>query len=141
MPKKIHKLNLEPEYSFKLIGISSHENDYRLSWAINNKLRIELNKTTDLEILNRKFSERQNFSLHTYEDEDTFIKYNLLSNTCDNGFLIEEMKNIDFFLQVFGEVPDSFIENLNQRLKLIDVITASFIIDPNNLKSKLKLIY
>ena len=131
MPKKV----------FKLIGISSHENDYRLSWAINNKLNIELNKTSDLEILNRKFSERQNFSLYSYEDEDTFIKYNLVSNTCDNGFLIEEMKNIDFFLQIFGEVPDSFVENLNHGLKSIDVITASFIIDPNDLKSKSKLIY
>lgn len=141
MSKKVHKLNLEPEYSFKLIGISSHENDYRLSWALNNHLNIELTKNPDLEILNHKFAERQNFSLYSFEDEDTFLKYNLLSNTCDNGFLIEEMKNIDFFLQVFGEVPDSFMDSLNKQLKSVDVITATFIIDPNNLKSKSKLIY
>jgi len=44
MKKRLHKLAVEPDYRFFLIGISSHENDYHLCWAINQKLNLNLQK-------------------------------------------------------------------------------------------------
>lgn len=139
--KKTHKLQSDPEYNFQLLGISSHENDYRLSWSLNEALSFKLVKTNNLEILNRKFSEKQEFSLYTFEDEETLVKYNLLSNRCDNGFLLEEMKNIDFLLQIFGEISKEELQRLISDLNDIDIITMCFGIDISTLKSKDKLVY
>ena len=33
--KKVHKLKIDTQFPFQIIGISSHENDYRLIWAVN----------------------------------------------------------------------------------------------------------
>lgn len=141
MVKKTHKLTVHPDYNFKLIGISSHEHDYRLSWAINSTLHLQFSKTRELEILHKKFAEKQTFSVYVYEDENTQIRYHLISNRCDNGFLIEELKNIDFILQIFGEISESFIKQWIEKLNKIDVITTAFAIDPGSLKSRDKLIY
>lgn len=46
--KKIHKLKFELENDSYLIGIASHENDYRLSWALNKNLDLKLVKVDDL---------------------------------------------------------------------------------------------
>ena len=40
-----HFLENDFEYTFQLIGISCHEKDYRLCWAINQKLALNLKKT------------------------------------------------------------------------------------------------
>ena len=141
MPKKSHKLSFDEVYSFILIGISSHENDYRLSWAINNTLGIQLSKTHNLVIYNKRTDENQEFSLYQFTDEETLLQYHLISNRCDNGFLLEEMTNIDFLLQITGEVNKGVLSDTVLRLKEIEIITTAFAIDPESLKSKKKLIF
>ena len=141
MTKKVHKLQYTPEYLFLLIGISSHQNDYRLSWAINNKLNLKLIKTENLKIVNKKLSVTQFFSVYNFDDEDNQLIYNLISNRCDNGFLLEELKNIDFLLQVLGDTNESYIKNLLKGLKEIDIINTSFTINADSLKSRQKLIF
>ncbi len=141
MIKKSHKLLLNDVYSFKLVGISSHENDYRLSWAINIALGIQLAKTNNLVIYNKRTDENQEFSLYRFMDEETLIQYHLIANRCDNGFLIEEMTNIDFLLQITGDVNNQFLTTMIQNLKTSDIITTAFEINPDSLKSKKKLIF
>jgi len=51
--KKKHKLTFQLDFNFFLIGISSSENDYRLSWEMNKKLIISLRKGTD-HVIKRK---------------------------------------------------------------------------------------
>ena len=53
---KKHLLEIEYDYDFVLIGISSHEKDYRVCWALNNKLGLELVKTEPFEIKDKKMS-------------------------------------------------------------------------------------
>lgn len=108
------------------MGISSHENDYRLSWAINNQLGFEFSQIPNLKIYNDKISEDQDFSMFSYNDESKFIKYYLISNTCENGFLLPEYKNIDFLLLVYGEVSDNDLELLVNKLKNIEIINLAF---------------
>ena len=42
-----YHLEEEYEYDFDLYGISSHEKDYRICWAINNSLGLSLERTTE----------------------------------------------------------------------------------------------
>ena len=141
MAKKLHKLIVEDEYNFFLIGISSHENDYRVSWAINTNLKMAFRHTDNLQVHNPRISDSQEFSLYQYTDPETQIHYDLFSNRCDNGFLLEEIKNIDYILKISGDAGKSFPGQLVNKLKKIDILTTAFEIDPLSLKSKKKLIF
>ena len=139
--KKSHTLSFKDDYSFHLIGISSHENDYRLSWGINNQLGIAFTRSDNLIVHNPRLGQDQEFSLSQYFDEETYIQFNLISNRCDDGFLLEEMTNIDFVLQVSGEVSGDDLISLVAKLKQIDIITTAFVIDVDGLKSKKRLLF
>jgi len=141
LTKKSHKLVLEDDFQFLLIGISSHENDYRISWAINIQLKMALKRTDNLHIHNPRISEEQEFSLYQFTDPETLLHYDLFSNRCDNGFLLEEMKNIDYILKISGDANKNFPTQLVNKLKKIDIITTAFEINPLKLKSRKKLIF
>lgn len=141
MKKKSHKLIYEPDYSFLLIGISSHENDYHISWLINLKLGLGLRKVRNLQIFNKKLGETQEFSIYSFENDERSLQYNLISNRCDNGFLIEEIKNIDYLLQILGDISEKDQEKIINTLKETEKISTSFIIDPTTLKSRQRLLF
>jgi hypothetical protein len=132
---------VEDDYNFLLVGISSHENDYRISWAFNTQLKMALKRTHNLQIHNPRVNEIQEFSIYRYTDSETLLQYELLSNRCDNGFLLEEMKNIDYILKISGDASKNFLVQLVNKIKKIDIITTAFEIDPQSLKSKKKLIF
>ncbi len=134
MKKRVHKLILSDSDPYKLLGISSHENDYRLSWALNSNLGLNFCKTENLTVQPNNEEEKLEFSVFQSVLENKSLKMNLISNRCPNGFLIPEMKNIDFFLQVFGEINQEEIDNIASRLKPIDIISAVFEIIPGKLK-------
>lgn len=138
MAKKKIKLSLDLEYNFRLIGLASPENDYRISWIINNELSFKFVKANDLIINNPKFSEPQHFAVYIWEDE---YEYKLIANKCSNGFLIEEYKNVDFFLQINNDPPEDVCNDVLNNIKNIKSILTAFPIDAENLKSKQKLIF
>lgn len=126
--KKVHKLAGEFESDFSLIGIASHENDYRLSWAINKFANLDLIKVDDFTINHPKHKIPISYSMYTFNDEDNYITYNLISNKSEKGFLLSEMKNIDFILRI-SECPDTLsLNELLSSLKKIDIIITAFLI-------------
>jgi hypothetical protein len=141
LKKKTHKLSIDAEYSSAIIAISSHENDYRLSWAINKQLQTNFVKTDNLVVFNKKYKIDQEFSLFVFEDEDSQVKYHLVANKCEKGYLIPELSNMDFFIQIYGEISTDFKDRLLEKLKKINIVTGAFIIDPAILKSGKRLIY
>lgn len=141
MAKKLHKLVVEDDFNFLLIGISSHENDYRISWAINQQLKIAFKRTDNIQIHNPRTGDDKEFSLYTYTDPKTHLHYDLFSNRCDNGFFLEEMKNIDYLMRISGDFIKTFPAQMVNKLKKIDILTTAFEIDPLSLKSKKKLIF
>ncbi len=138
--KKVHKLSFKPDYEFVLFGISSHENDYRLSWAINNHLSFKLTKTNNLELYNKQKKTTQSFSVFTYYDEESFNTFYLVNNISEQGFLFKELKNIDYFLQINGEIIDHELQHVKRKLKEIDIIASVFQIDVATLKNPAKLL-
>ncbi len=134
--KKILKLEIEPENDYNLIGIASHENDYRLSWAINNSLGLDLKKDEDLILNHPKHKIIINYSLFNFDDETNYITYNLISNKSEKGFLIPKMKNIDFILRVSGSTDQNLLNDLIFGLKKIDIVITAFLI--NDVSEKLR---
>lgn len=139
--KKQQKLSYQPEYDFILIGIASRENDYRLSWALNLKFNFSFQRSDDLLINATTVKETQSFSVFHFEDVTAALRFNLISNRCENGFLVEELKNIDFFIQVFGTVNEMQLHKFLDDLKQTEGIITSVLIKPESLQSKQKLLF
>lgn len=139
--KKIHKLAIEIESDYSLIGIASHENDYRLSWAINKSLGLDLKKKEDLTLDHPKNKILINYSLFIFDDENNYITYNLISNKSEKGFLIPEMKNIDFVLRVSGSPDQNLLNDLLFKLKKIDIVITAFQINEVSEKLRKKLMF
>ena len=137
--KNVHKLSPEAEQTIILLGISSHENDYRISWALNEYLGFHFAKTNNHQVLNQRIKEQQEFSAYLYTEQDESLTYRLISNRCDNGFLIEELKNIDFLLLIEEKETFTPLPELIAKIKAIPFISAVFAIDWKLLKSKKQL--
>jgi hypothetical protein len=158
-----HTLEIEYDYEFVLIGISSHEKDYRFCWSLNNKLKLELSKKESLEIKGKRQKTPSYFSFFTFEDQDQYKEYSVLANfseskslvltentlfgtpeksrQSENEFLIPEHKQMNYFLIVHGEMTDFEVDQLIKDIKDIDIVKTAIRIDPKTLKSKQNLIF
>jgi hypothetical protein len=131
--KKVHKLSFDYDSDFFLIGIASHENDYRISWAINNFLHWKLVKTDDFKINHPKFKVNVSYSMYHYTDANS-LNYDLISNKSEEGFLLPDYKNIDYILKVTGEEDFNHISNLIRKIKKINIVITAFAIEDLNSK-------
>ena len=135
------KLDFEYDYDFLLLGISCHEKDYRLCWAINNKLGFDLKKSQELEIKEKNRKELSSYSLYSFEEIEKYREYYVIANRTNDRFLIPEQKQADYFILIKGNISrpekDLFIKNIKE----INMILAVFIINPNELKSKQNLLF
>jgi hypothetical protein len=160
-----HTLEIEYDYDFVLIGISSHEKDYRICWALNQKLNIDLAKQDSLEIKDKKETTPSYFSFFRFEDRDAFTEYSVIANFSesksmvltentlfestertrthkgDNNLLIAEQKQWNYFLVVRADMENEQAEELIRKIKEIDVVLTAVRIDPKSLRSKQNLIF
>ena len=159
-----HTLKIEYDYDFVLIGISSREKDYRLCWALNNKLGIDLTKIESLEIKSKKQTTPSFFSLFKFENADEFIEYFVIANvsenkifaskdnnlfgkgedetqSTENGILIPEHKQMNCFFVIRGETDDNSVEEIIKKIKEIDMVLAAARIEVAELKSKTNLVF
>lgn len=134
-------LDIEYEFNFWLIGISSHLRDYRISWALNKALGIALSKENDFEIVHKKQGDAQFYSHYAFTCEQTQRIYHLFSNKCPNGYLLPEIKHADYLLMLDGNFNNQVIEELCKLVRKTQHINAVFNIDVETLKSKKNLIF
>ena len=136
-----HFLENDFEYTFQLIGISCHEKDYRLCWAINQKLALNLKKTeTDLELVRKRSKKTAHYSVFEYFNEDTLNEYFLINNRSKDGILINELTHLDFFFMIKGDYPVD-ISLLETEIKKIPFILTAHKVVVDSLVSKENLIF
>ena len=105
---------------------------------MNKKLKISLRKGND-HVIKKKEIE-QFFLFYTYYDEEAYLQYSLITNKSENGFLIEELRNIDYFLKIHGDLSNEQKEHIFSSVRTIQGVTGIFKLDINTLKSKKKFI-
>jgi len=161
-----HTLDISYDYDFLLIGISSHEKDYRICWALNKKLGIDLVKQESLEIKGKKQTTPSFFSFFVFDKEEDFLEYSVIANFSENKalvlkentlfnkedkskknnqsaneLLIPEQKQMNYFFIIRGEVEDEEADEIVKKIKEIDVVQTAIKIDVKELKSKQNLIF
>jgi hypothetical protein len=155
-----HTLEIEFDYDFVLIGISSHEKDYRLCWTINNALNLQLTKQESLEIKGKKQTTPSFFSFFLFEKQDDFIDYAIIANLSesktveqttstlfdaldesDNEYLIPEQKQMNYFFLIRGEIENEEVNEIIKQIKEIENVQTAVRIDVKSLRSKQNLIF
>jgi len=126
--KKLHKLNVDYKHDFMLIGIASHENDYRLSWALNNELNFNFTKVNDTVISHPKHKIEIPYSTY-FSDNPIDLGCYLISNKSEMGFLLPNLKNIDFILRIPQDLEGNFMDELLLKLKQVDIVITAFLIE------------
>jgi hypothetical protein len=134
LKKKTVRLQVNGEINCIVFGISSHENDYRLVWAINNALSMQFIRTDNLVVHNRKTDTECEFSRYIYYDEERYLKFTLISNRCPDGFLFGEIRNLDFLIGITGESEIKDVDRYLVVLKKVDIISAAFRLETKKLK-------
>ncbi len=134
-------LNEKYEYDFSLIGISCHEKDYRLCWALNQTLFISLKKKEEtLEVLLKKTNEISRHSIYFFLNEDTKNEFYLICNRSSSGLLIPEQAHADYLMMIKENYSFS-VEKLLSKIKEIPFILTAFTVSVDTLKSKENLIF
>lgn len=144
MPKK-YRLESQYDSDFTLIGIISHQRDYRLIWSINNQLQLNMIKMDDLKIFQDKKNENNFFSFYYFDDPLTFKTFYFISNMGSNGLLFPEKKQTNFFLLIKGnvspELRNDIILKLNENSYVLNThaISISSIKNIDNFFSDMEL--
>ncbi|MGM0532107.1 MAG: IPExxxVDY family protein [Bacteroidota bacterium] len=139
--RKVHKLQSFYPEDFQIVCIASHQNDYRLSWALNQQLNIRLQKDHDLSIEDKQYDANQQFTKYCYEAGNQTARYFLIANKNSCGFLLPDMKNIDFLLKIEGEISEGDLSSMIKEIRKIDFVIIAFKLENLREKHKKKLIF
>jgi hypothetical protein len=136
-----HKLDIEYDYDFHLIGISSHDKDYRFCWAVNNKLNTDFRKGKDIVIKDKKKTEADHFAVYEFQDEEMFTDFFIIVNRSGTSLLVPEQKQADYLLLVRGNMSEEEKKKMIKDVKDVPGVLTAFDIEPESLKSKGNLIF
>lgn len=160
----VQKLDLGEfdEIDYYLIAIHTSLDDYRLAYFINQKLPINLSKSTSDVQINIKEGEI-NFSRFFYNDEESAFSWNLIQNkneviqyskentqnlfsnvtmeVATKAYLLPEFKKVDYFLKIENNEEDLDLLNVQLLLNTIDNVSTVYVVDTNQIKSKNNLIF
>lgn len=131
------KLDLEYEFDFALLGLSCPLPDYRLAHYVNKVLDLDLIRIQDIDVHQKKADGDKYFSLFQDDDEELYTTINLISNRSQNGYFIPELKQLDYFLQLWlPEIDENLVEEYRLKLNGNSHIATCIPIDVEQLKSK-----
>jgi|SRR5688572_18489117 len=131
---KIERVHLQLDNSFasKLIGISCAEKDYRLCWALNHQLGLDMERKSNEGIPSR--IHLADYPFFEYINENNGQVYRLLANRFESKVLLSELKTIDFLFLLQGE--DINLQDITTKITNIDFVFHATEIELNKLKER-----
>jgi hypothetical protein len=140
LKKEVHKLSLNHDDDSVLIGLVCQEADYRLAFALNKEININLTQSENIEIPIKNSAHKKSFSVFHAEDSRN-VTYKLISNHCESRFLLNEYRNMDYFLFIPGGLKGEMYDLLIRKIRNIKFIPAIFILDITTLKNPQVLMF
>ena len=140
MAVKKHKLEMAIEEDFCLLGVVADEPDYKFCWMINRELEINFEKLEDLDLYHPKLNVDQQFSIFAFDDEDAMVTYRIIKNRSDQGYFLDEVKNLDFLVHIQGEIYKDQIGTFMQSVNTIPAVLMCVPVDLARLRNKERLL-
>ena len=132
------KLQLVATPDVTVIGISSHVEDYRLCWAMNRAMGLNLTRRRE-DITSDEPGSTARFSAFDQTDEDNIVRWSLVHNHCGNELLVKEQKQADHFLVLDAEIA-SEQPAIIERLREVEFVLTAFPVDLSKLRAGHKLL-
>ena len=137
-PQKTTKIRLEASQyeGVLLFGIVSHEPDYKLSLALNQKIGISLKRCDPITIYDDSGNAYSfsRFSTSTNLSDD--VVYTLTSNRSGSFFMLKKLKNIDYLFYINNSDDNSLELKISTILRETKCINAVFPINIKTLNDK-----
>jgi len=127
-----YKLEIEQEEEFQIIAICCHEKDYRLCWKLNKACRLGLERVEPGE-LNPEVN-----SLYSYYADEDQTCYTLIANRNDDGWLMPEHKQVDYFFTLC-DPQQKPIKEVVEKIRKIKNVLAVYEMEIEDHKSREKL--
>jgi len=129
-------LNIEEEYDFKLLAISSNQKGYTLCWSLNRDLHSDLSLQEPIIITQKKVQ----FDYKLFSSSEGF-RYVVLANKSKGKRLLPELPTVDYLLKYYEDECPFSNEELTSKLRKLSVIQAVYSLNPETLKHKQHLIF
>ncbi|PYF75674.1 IPExxxVDY family protein [Pedobacter nutrimenti] len=133
-------LKLSLDLDFILIAITASLKDYILCHQINTRLDFNFEKTDDHEVYFNIDEAPVAFSKYYFYVEQGENEYFILSNRNSEGFLIPEMKKVDYFMIIHQFLDKEDLNYILSGLNKLPDIQVAAQIDPYKLKSRENLV-
>ncbi len=134
-------LKFELDLDFVLLAITSQLKDYIFCFKINKQLGTDFCKVTDLEHPFNASDKTFYFSRYFYLMPQTETELYIIANKGTEGFLVPEMKKVDFFLLIRNYIDDDDLKLIISKLNKVPEVLVAVEVDPKKLKSKENLIF
>lgn len=134
-------LKFEPDLDFILIAITVPLKDYRFCFKLNKQLNREFYRIDELELQFNMDEEPFYFSRYYYQNKTTENEFYLLANRGSEGFLIPEMKTVDYFLLIYNFYDEEDLQQLLTQINRIPEVLVAAEVDPRKLKSRENLVF
>lgn len=135
-------LTYEFELDFALVAITSSLEPHVFCFKLNRQLNISLFRIDELGI---SFREGDVGSLHFdryfYQNSSVETTFYLLVNRGAGGFLVPEMKNVDFFLLIQNGIDEEDLKATISTINQITEVLVAIQVDPKKIKSRENLIF
>jgi hypothetical protein len=128
------------EEDFCLLGVVADEPDYKLCWMINQALDLAFEKLDDLKLFHRKLKVEQLFSIFLYEDEDALVTYRIIKNRSEQGYYMDELKNLDYLVHIQGELITEKINAFMQAVGILSAVRMCVPVDLEMIRNKERLL-
>ncbi|MBC7745172.1 MAG: IPExxxVDY family protein [Flavobacterium sp.] len=133
-------LKYELDLNFVLLAITAALKDYRICFKINRQLRLNLARINDIELMFNADEKPFYFSRYYCKQNHTETEFNLIANKGSEGFLVPEMKTVDFFILIQNYIDKDELKQIIIGLNGIQDVQVAVEVDPKKLKSKENLI-
>lgn len=130
MAKKTHfRLPYEAEY--RVAGVFCPEKDYRLCWLINNYLKVNFSRRSDISLPNGKDAGLiEQYAVYHHEKEELQQAFFLVSNRSHNGHLLfHSPPQLDFLMLIDADDSRFDFNALLKKIRSIPHVTAAYMLD------------
>ncbi|MCQ2317715.1 MAG: IPExxxVDY family protein [Bacteroidales bacterium] len=124
MVKKKNKIVVEPFDDIRIIGINSHLEDYKLAWHINNVLKINLIKYSD--IINE---DGQPFSFYLYDGGENSNAFNLVGLVNEEAKWIKLPLPTDYLIVIRNFITEDSYQAITSKIKQIPGVILVYNVD------------
>jgi hypothetical protein len=140
MAVKKHKLEMAIDEDFCLLGMVADQPDYRLCLLINRTIGFDFRKQDDLSLYHKKLDQDQEFSLFEYFDDESLLTYRVIGNRAENGYFLDELKNLDYLVHIQGEIMEEQITSFFRKTAAIPEVRMCVPVDLRRIRNKERLL-